>query len=579
MRLAGQRPPHAARVALVLAAVAVCFAASDTYVVVLALPNMLQSLGMDLTQLQRAAPIVSGFLLGYVAMLPLIGRVADLRGRVPVLTATLIVFALGSLITALSADLNTLVAGRFLQGLGGGGLVPATLALVADIYPVERRAVPLGIVSAVQEVGAVLGPLYGAVVLAVSHWQTIFWINLAVGLVLAAAIATGRSRRPEPARRRTPDPIGLVLLLLALAGLVLTLAQPPSLTTDVVLGWPFVPLVGTTVWSAPLTIVTVVLALLLVWRCLAARHPLVDLRGWAGSLRRADPIGAFLLAGALACVILGFATADPSHSAISTSTWWWLAGALVFAVAFTAYLRRASAPLVPPGTLAQRPAWAGVLVSFLAGSALVAALVEIPTLARLTVYPDSQLGAALVLVRLLVAVPIGAVVGGVLTRRLGASPVGAGGMLLAAVCLWWMSTWGADSLGGAMATVPLVLGGLGFGLALAPVNSAVLAATEASVHGLASALVVVARMMGMLVGVSVLTELGLRQYYASVGALPKATTVCGHGLTGCSKYNHMLQGAVIEQVSVIFIGAAVCAALAGLLSSLLGRTRSVALPA
>ena len=95
-------------------------------------------------------------------MLPLIGRIADLRGRVPVLVAALVVFAVGSLVTALAYDMPTMVAGRFLQGVGGGGLVPATLALVADLYPVERRGVPLGVVSAVQELGSVLGPLFGA---------------------------------------------------------------------------------------------------------------------------------------------------------------------------------------------------------------------------------------------------------------------------------------------------------------------------------------------------------------------------------------------------------------------------------
>ena len=98
-------------------------------------------------------------------MLPLIGRIADLRGRVPVLVAALLVFAVGSLVTALSYDMPTMVAGRFLQGVGGGGLVPATLALVADLYPAERRGVPLGVVSAVQELGSVLGPLFGALVL------------------------------------------------------------------------------------------------------------------------------------------------------------------------------------------------------------------------------------------------------------------------------------------------------------------------------------------------------------------------------------------------------------------------------
>ncbi|MFY9916337.1 MAG: MFS transporter, partial [Nocardioidaceae bacterium] len=189
------RAPLAPRTLLVLAAVAVGFAAADTYVVVLALPDMMASVGLNIDELQRAAPIVSGFLLGYIAMLPLIGRIADLRGRVPVLVGSLVIFSVGSLVTAAEYDLGSMVVGRFLQGVGGGGLVPATLALVADIWVVEQRGVPLGVVGAVQELGSVVGPLYGAVVLSVSTWHTIFWINLAVGLVLAAALVALSSRR------------------------------------------------------------------------------------------------------------------------------------------------------------------------------------------------------------------------------------------------------------------------------------------------------------------------------------------------------------------------------------------------
>ena len=73
--------------------------------------------------------------------------------------------------TAAAYDLPSMVTGRFLQGVGGGGLVPATLALVADLYPPHRRGMPLGIVGAVQEIGSVLGPLYGAVVLALGSLE------------------------------------------------------------------------------------------------------------------------------------------------------------------------------------------------------------------------------------------------------------------------------------------------------------------------------------------------------------------------------------------------------------------------
>src|SRR5690606_2707573 len=252
-------PGVAERWLLGAAAIAVAFAAADTYVVVLALPDMMRGAGLSIDELQRAAPIVSGFLLGYVAMLPLIGRIADLRGRLPVLVASLVIFAFGSLVTAAAYDLPSMVVGRFFQGVGGGGLVPATLALVADLYPPHRRGVPLGVVGAVQEIGSVLGPLLGAAVLAVADWQAIFWLNLAVGLVLAAALVAGRRRTPGRVRRGT-DPVGLALLGIALVLLWLVMAQPPSLTREVTLGLPFVPFTGDNRWWSPLGVALAVAA-------------------------------------------------------------------------------------------------------------------------------------------------------------------------------------------------------------------------------------------------------------------------------------------------------------------------------
>ncbi len=269
------------RLLLGLAAVAVAFAAADTYVVVLALPDMMGSVGISIDELQRGAPIVSGFLLGYVAMLPLIGRVADIRGRVPVLVAALMVFALGSLITALSYDLGTLVIGRFHQGVGGGGLIPATLALVADLYPVERRGVPLGVVSAVQEVGSVIGPLYGAVILAVSDWRVIFAVNLVVGLVLALLIHRAAPRMPdEPpddvsSRPGHLDRVGLALLAVTLVAGILVFVEPGNLLSDVTWGQLFIPVTGSSRWATPLGLVTIVAAR-------AAGRPVLTARAPAG---------------------------------------------------------------------------------------------------------------------------------------------------------------------------------------------------------------------------------------------------------------------------------------------------------
>ena len=119
----------------------------------------------------------------------------------PVLVGCLLLFALGSLLTATADGLGAAVLGRGLQGIGAGGLVPATLALVADRWPPERRALPLGVVGAVQEAGAVLGPLAGAAVLARRRLA---------GHLLAQPAAGARSRRRGARLRpgRRPDPRG-----------------------------------------------------------------------------------------------------------------------------------------------------------------------------------------------------------------------------------------------------------------------------------------------------------------------------------------------------------------------------------
>ena len=580
----GDATSGSARVLLALAAVAVAFAAADTYVVVLALPDMMSTARIPINELQRAAPVVSGFLLGYVAMLPLIGRIADLRGRVPVLVMSLMVFAVGSLVTALAYDLPSMVVGRFLQGVGGGGLVPATLALVADLYPVERRGVPLGVVSAVQELGSVLGPLFGALVLALADWQGIFLVNLAVALVLAAAIrhlagrpgfetVAGQPPRPpsagsgppvveegaqRPSRGPTPpgrfDWIGLVAAIVTVVAGAITMVQPPALQRDLTWGQIFIPYAGDSRWFTPVGVTAIAAFLVLAGRCLFARRPLIDVRTWFAHVRQADLTGALLLAAALGGIILAFATADPEVQVFSEQGPWFLLGSAVATVGFLLHLRRAETPLIPRGAIGQVPAWGALVVSFFVGAALIAALIDIPIFARTTIYRESQLMAALVLVRFLVALPVGAVLGGYLVRWFSAGLVTALGMTCSAIGFVLMAQWDKQSLEHFSVNGTLLLCGFGFGLALAPVNAALLASTADEVHGVASALVVVARMIGMLVGISALTTIGLRRFYGAIADGKTRTD------------------AALVQEHAVFLGAAVCAVAAGVLALVLFRS-------
>lgn len=526
---------------------AVALAAADTYVVVLALTDMMTGVGLGIDALQKATPIISGFLLGYIAVLPLIGRLADLASRQRILLACLAIFVVGSAITALAVELPVLVSGRVLQGVGGGGLVPATLALVADLWPADRRGMPLGVVGAVQELGSVLGPVLGAAVLAVSDWRMIFWLNAIAGLVLALAVVLVGGERPA-----RPRAIPLVLSVLALLVTGLALAAPQRLVTDISLGVPFVPFGGSTARLAT-PIGVAALVLVLAWVAVSARS-------WWTVLGRADLLGALLLGVALGSIVLTFAASDPEREVVGPLGFVLLPlGALAFGLYLWRH-RRAADPLIARGVVRGRARFS-LLVSVFVGAALVSVVVDVPVLARLTL-TGSQTEAALVLVRFLVAVPVGALLGGWSLRRLGDGVVSGLGLALASVGLFVMSRWGDGALDGFSATVVLALVGLGIGLALAPVNNAALAAAPDDAHGVASALVVVARMVGMVVGLALLTAIGLHRYYDTVAALqdqtdPKALVAAG-----------------LVQVQTVFTGAAVAALLGALASIGLGLRRN-----
>ena len=552
---------------VVLATLAVLVTAADTYVVVLALPDILTGVGVGLDELQRATPIVGGFLLGYTATLPLLGRLADLRGRVPVLAGCLLLFALGSLLTATATGLGPAVAGRGLQGVGAGGLVPATLALVADRWPPERRAVPLGVVGAVQEAGAVLGPLAGAAVLAVGDWRAVFWLNLLLGLGLAGGVlATGRARRP--------DPVGLVLAALAAGAAALQLAEPAALAEDVTLGLIYVPVVPVLAWTTPLVLVAGGAGAALVVRSWTAPdRAVLPLRGLARLAREVDVAGSALVVVALGGLVWAFAAADPATQVVAHGPVLLPLAALA-AGAFVLHERRAAAPVLPLAALRPVGAWGALVVNLLVGVALVAALVDVPLFARATTTPGDQLGAALVLLRLLVAVPVGAVAGGWLCRLLAPRLVAAGGMALAAVAFAGMTGWGERSLDGGGSTVVLLAAGLGFGLAIAPVNAVLLAVTDAAVHGSAGALAVVARTVGMLVGLSLLTAVALRRFTAEVAAIGSPLDLCPQTPADCPPYDAATDAAVLTQLHTVFAGAAVAAGLAALAALVLLRGSS-----
>ncbi|HYL07718.1 MAG TPA: MFS transporter, partial [Candidatus Udaeobacter sp.] len=234
-----------------------------------------------------------------------------------------------------------------------------------------------------------------------------------------------------------------------------------------------------------------------------------------------DVAGAAMLGVGLGLLVLGLYPDDPQHRALNT---YFIPAGLAAVGLLALYGRRQMQrlePLIPRDLLRSRGFIGATAANVLIGAALMVALVDVPILGRL-VFSQTELDSGLFLTHLLVGVPVGAVAGGLISTRIGVRVTAAAGIALSAVAFLQMSGWRADELSlhaGPLrqADIALALCGLGFGLVIAPLTAAVLALTRAQSHGLATSLVVLARTMGMLVGLSALTAFGLYRFHQILG--------------------------------------------------------------
>ncbi|MBC9730613.1 MFS transporter [Streptomyces sp. TRM68367] len=207
----------------------------DNTVLNVALPSMQRDLHASTSGLQWT---IDAYTLVLASLLMLAGSTADRIGRKRVFMAGLVVFTIGSLLCSLAPNLESLVAFRMVQAVGGSMLNPVAMSIITNTFTEPReRARAIGVWGAVVGISMAAGPLVGGLLVESVGWRAIFWINLPVGLtaLLLTLRYVPESRAP---RARRPDPVGQLLVIALFGSLTYAIIEAPQVAFAAVL--PFV---------------------------------------------------------------------------------------------------------------------------------------------------------------------------------------------------------------------------------------------------------------------------------------------------------------------------------------------------
>ncbi|MDO4631303.1 MAG: MDR family MFS transporter [Corynebacterium sp.] len=256
-------PESKNRIGMVFAGllVAMFLSALDQTIFATALPTIVGELSGIVLMLW----VTTGYLLAATVTMPIYGKLGDIIGRKGLFLAALVLFLVGSVIGGLAPNMVWLILARVVQGVGGGGLLILSQAIIADIVPVRDRAKYMGAMGAVFGLSSVVGPILGGWFTESIGWQWVFWINIPIG-VIAIAIALFVLRLPKHDVTFRFDVWGTLTMAVAVTAIIL------------VASWGGVEYEWGSSLIVNLIIVAIVFTALFVWAEAKASDPIIPLK-------------------------------------------------------------------------------------------------------------------------------------------------------------------------------------------------------------------------------------------------------------------------------------------------------------
>jgi MFS family permease len=256
-------------------------AALDQVMVATALPTIAASLG----DVENMSWVVTANLLCATAATPLYGKLSDIHGRRAMMLIAIGVYAAGSFACALAPSMLTLILGRALQGLGGGGLMPLVQTIIGDVASPRDRPRYQAYTSSTFIVSTVGGPILGGFIAEHLHWSWIFWFNLPLCGLAFLLTHNVLLRLPRHDRRHELDLLGAALMVGAAIALLLALTWGGRRY-----GWASPQILALFVASATLWI-------LFAWRVMTAKEPFIPLSVLRDGAMRVGTAAAFFAVG------------------------------------------------------------------------------------------------------------------------------------------------------------------------------------------------------------------------------------------------------------------------------------------